>query len=104
MAGDIYNKENLVAQRLEDMGKTLATTTDKYNKTVTALVGKQGLAGKVDRFRAISAKATAEPSKLSPQHPSVEHDRLRSITDDRESADGGSSTVLPSLDELASEP
>ena len=32
MAGDIYNKVCLVGQRLEDMGKTLATTTDKYNK------------------------------------------------------------------------
>ncbi|MEO0435579.1 MAG: DNA recombination protein RmuC [Pseudomonadota bacterium] len=79
MAGDIYNKVSLVGQRLEDMGKTLATTTDKYNRTVTALVGKQGLLGKVDRFRSISARATTETSIPKTQNLPVEHDRLASL-------------------------
>lgn len=79
MAGEIYNKVSLVGQRLEDMGKTLATTAEKYNRTVTALVGKQGLLGKVDRFRSISARATTEVTVPSPQDLTVEHDRLKSL-------------------------
>ncbi|MEM9397090.1 MAG: DNA recombination protein RmuC, partial [Pseudomonadota bacterium] len=79
MAGEIYNKVSLVGQRLEDMGKTLATTAEKYNRTVTALVGKQGLLGKVDRFRSISARATTDVSVPSPQDLTVEHDRLTSL-------------------------
>ncbi|MEM1403932.1 MAG: DNA recombination protein RmuC [Pseudomonadota bacterium] len=82
MAGDIYNKVCLVGQRLEDMGKTLATTTDKYNKTVTALVGKQGLYGKVDRFKSISANAKGELPAAPEQHPNIEHDRLTKLHDD----------------------
>ncbi|MFT4767776.1 MAG: DNA recombination protein RmuC [Glaciecola sp.] len=76
MAGEIYNKVCLVGQRLEDMGKTLSTTTDKYNKTVTALVGKQGLYGKVERFKSTSANAKGELPKATTQHPTIEHDRL----------------------------
>ncbi|WOJ92470.1 DNA recombination protein RmuC [Congregibacter variabilis] len=76
MAGEIYNKVCLVGQRLEDMGKTLSTTTDKYNKTVTALVGKQGLYGKVERFKSTAANAKGELPKTTTQHPTIEHDRL----------------------------
>ncbi|EED32043.1 DNA recombination protein RmuC [gamma proteobacterium NOR5-3] len=76
MAGEIYNKVCLVGQRLEDMGKTLNTTTDKYNKTVTALVGKQGLYGKVERFKSTAANAKGELPKAATQHPTIEHDRL----------------------------
>ena len=82
MAGDIYNKVCLVGQRLEDMGKTLATTTDKYNKTVTALVGKQGLYGKVDRFKSISANAKGDLPSPPEQHPNIEHDRLGKLQED----------------------
>lgn len=82
MAGEIYNKVCLVGQRLEDMGKTLNTTTDKYNKTVTALVGKQGLYGKVERFKSTAANAKGELPNAVTQHPSIEHDRLSSFSDE----------------------
>lgn len=76
MAGDIFNKVCLVGQRLEDMGKTLNTATDKYNRTVTALVGKQGLYGKVERFRATATNVKADLPQPSTMHPNIEHDRL----------------------------
>ncbi|EAQ97585.1 DNA recombination protein RmuC [Congregibacter litoralis] len=82
MAGDIYNKVCLVGNRLEDMGKTLSTATDKYNKTVTALVGKQGLYGKVERFKSTAANAKGELPKPATQHPNIEHDRLKILTED----------------------
>ena len=81
MAGDIYNKVVLVGQRLEDMGKTLNTVNDKYNKTVTAMVGKQGLYGKIERFRSSTANAKGELPKPSPQHANIEHDRLGALTE-----------------------
>ncbi len=81
MAGDIYNKVSLVGQRLEDMGKTLSTVTDKYNKTVTALVGKQGLYGKIERFRSTAANAKGELPQPAAQHPNIEHDRLSVLQD-----------------------
>ena len=85
MAGDIYNKVCLVGERLEDMGKTLSTANDKYNKTVTALVGKQGLFGKVERFKASAANAKGELPKPTTRHPTIEHDRLGVLSDDGKS-------------------
>lgn len=87
MAGDIYNKVILVGQRLEDMGKTLNTATDKYNRTVTALVGKQGLYGKVERFRSTAANVKGELPKPATQHPNVEHDRLAQLSADKDEPD-----------------
>lgn len=82
MAGDIYNKVCLVGQRLEDLGKTLGTATEKYNRTVTALVGKQGLYGKVERFRGTATNVRGELPQPAPQHPTIEHDRLTVLGDD----------------------
>ncbi len=56
-AGDIYNSVSLVAERLLSLGNSLQTATKKYNETVTAVVGRQGLHGKVDRFQQLSQKA-----------------------------------------------
>lgn len=56
-AGDIYNQVCMIAERLNSLGKTLTTANNHYNKTVTALVGQQGLVGKVERFQTLSAKA-----------------------------------------------
>ncbi|WP_439106628.1 DNA recombination protein RmuC [Congregibacter sp.] len=83
MAGEIYNKVCLVGNRLEDMGKTLNTVTDKYNKTVTALVGKQGLYGKVERFKSTAANAKGELPPAVTQHPTIEHDRLGVLKPDK---------------------
>jgi DNA recombination protein RmuC len=84
MAGDIYNKVCLVGERLEDMGRTLSTATDKYNRTVTALVGKQGLYGKVERFRSTAANVKGDLPQPAAQHPTIEHDRLGLLREDRE--------------------
>ena len=56
-AGEIYNQICLVAERLSKLGNTLSTVSNQYNSTVTALVGQQGLVGKVERFKTLSAKA-----------------------------------------------
>lgn len=64
-AGDIYNSVSLVAERLLGLGQSLQTATKKYNETVTAVVGRQGLHGKVDRFQQLSQKANKPfPSQL----------------------------------------
>jgi DNA recombination protein RmuC len=86
MAGEIYNKVCLVGQRLEDMGKTLNTATDKYNKTVTALVGKQGLYGKVERFKGTASNLKGDLPPLEEQHPTLEHDRLGQLTSREDTA------------------
>ncbi|WP_132501128.1 DNA recombination protein RmuC [Nicoletella semolina] len=56
-AGDIYNQVCVIAERLDKLGNTLSTANNQYNQTVTSLVGKQGLLGKVERFQHLSSKA-----------------------------------------------
>ena len=36
MTGDIYQRARLLAERLEDMGKTLGVVTSKYNQTFSS--------------------------------------------------------------------
>lgn len=57
-AGEIYNQVCTVADRLAKLGNTLNTVNNQYNQTVTSLVGRQGLVGKVERFQQLSAKAS----------------------------------------------
>ncbi|MFK7829830.1 MAG: DNA recombination protein RmuC [Congregibacter sp.] len=86
LAGDIYNKVRIVAERLEDMGKTLSAATVKYNRTVTALVGNQGLVTRVERFKSSAANARGDLPKPDTLHPSIDHDRLASLAHDDEDA------------------
>lgn len=81
MAGDIFNKVVLLAQRLEETGKSLATTTEKYNKTVTALAGNQGLLRKINGFRSISSKAKGSITSPPPLHVPIDHNRLNTEQD-----------------------
>lgn len=75
-AGEIFNSVSLVAERLASLGGSLQTASKKYNETVTALIGRQGLQGKVERFQSLSAKATRPfPKELSPII--TENDRLQ---------------------------
>jgi len=75
-AGEIFNSVSLVAERLASLGGSLQTASKKYNETVTALSGRQGLQGKVERFQSLSAKATRPfPEKL--RTISTENDRLQ---------------------------
>jgi DNA recombination protein RmuC len=75
-AGDVFNSVSLVAERLASLGGSLQTASKKYNDTVTALTGRQGLQGKVERFQSLSAKATRKfPEDLRPI--ATENDRLQ---------------------------
>ncbi|WP_373767660.1 DNA recombination protein RmuC [Glaesserella sp.] len=69
-AGDIYNQVCMVAERLAKLGNTLNTASNQYNLTVTSLVGKQGLLGKVERFQQLSGKA----NQITPQVDLLESD------------------------------
>ncbi len=69
-AGEIYNQVCTVAERLAKLGNTLNSATNQYNQTVTSLVGRQGLLGKVERFQQLSTKA----SQTLPQVELLEND------------------------------
>lgn len=75
-AGEIYNQICLVAERLAKLGNTLSTASGHYNHAVTALVGNQGLAGKVERFKDLSAKANKTMPKVELLHADIETEKL----------------------------
>ncbi|MDU4841985.1 MAG: DNA recombination protein RmuC [Leclercia adecarboxylata] len=75
-AGEIYNKVCDVADRLNKLGGAFETTSKHYNATVTALVGKQGLYGKVERFTQLSTKITKALPALAPIHMDFETEKL----------------------------
>lgn len=75
-AGEIYNQVCLLAERLQRLGGSLATTGNHYNDAVRALVGKQGLQGKVERFGQLSNTANKSMPDLEPLHQELEQDRL----------------------------
>jgi len=75
-AGDIYNQVCAVAERLQKLGGTLNTVSNHYNNTVKALVGQQGLHGKVSRFNQLSSKVSKTMPELDPLHLDFETDRL----------------------------
>ncbi|WP_414617275.1 DNA recombination protein RmuC [Yersinia intermedia] len=80
-AGDIYNQVCLVAERLSSLGGTLNTVSNHYNNTVKALVGKQGLYGKVERFNKLSTKVSKTLPQLEAAHIDFEHERLSLIVE-----------------------
>lgn len=79
-AGEIYNQICLVAERLNKLGNTLSTVSNQYNSTVTALVGQQGLVGKVERFKDLSAKANKTMPNVELLNNEVDLTRLSLIT------------------------
>ena len=90
-AGEIYNQVCTVAERLQKLGNTLKAASNHYNETVTGLVGKQGLHGKIERFQQLSAKANKEMATLDPIHVDIESDRLALVVDN---ADDDASPAL----------
>ncbi len=78
-AGDIYNQVCTLAEHLQKLGNTLGSASNHYNKAVVALVGRQGLHGKVERFSKISAKVTKSLPELEPRHTDFEHQRLEMV-------------------------
>jgi len=76
-AGEVFNSVCLVAERLQGLGQSLQTATKKYNDTVTAVVGRQGLHGKVERFQSLSQKASKSfPDQLLPLPPETDAHQL----------------------------
>lgn len=75
-AGDIYNQVSTLSERLSGLGKSLAAASNHYNATVTALVGNQGLHGKVDRFKGVSARASKTLPDMDPLNLDNEGDRI----------------------------
>ena len=85
-AGEIYNQVCVVAERLSKLGNTLNTVSNQYNQTVTSLVGRQGLIGKVERFQQLSTKAsqaTPQVELLSNDHETM---RLESMVEKPQSS------------------
>ncbi len=78
LAGDLYNSVCLLAERFYGMGGALTQTTKRYNETLKALVGRQGLHGKVERFKSLSTKATRHlPDGLTPLPTQTDAEALR---------------------------
>ncbi|OOF81146.1 DNA recombination protein RmuC [Rodentibacter caecimuris] len=82
-AGEIYNQICLIAERLNKLGNTLSTVSNQYNSTVTALVGQQGLIGKVERFKDLSAKANKIMPNVEMLNNEVDLSRLSLITQEK---------------------
>ena len=76
-AGDIYNTVCLLGERLSALGSSITTTANRFNDTVKAVKGKQGLLGKVSRFQSLSQRANKHfPESLSHIEPDIELPRL----------------------------
>ena len=69
----------MIAERLQKLGGSLNTVSMHYNGTVTALVGQQGLYGKVERFNQLSAKAHKAMPKVEAIYPDHQVERLINI-------------------------
>lgn len=80
-AGELYNTVCTLAERLTKLGNTMNTASRQYNDTVTALVGQQGLYGKVERFTQLSSKVSKSLPKLEPKHMDFETQRLALVVE-----------------------
>ena len=74
---EIFNQVASVAERLDRLGGSLRSAGKHYTDTVTAMVGQQGLYGKVERFSQLSSKAKKNMPDLQPTHLDVEDARLQ---------------------------
>lgn len=81
-AGDIFNTVSTLAERLAKLGNTLNTAGSHYNDTITALSGKQGLYGKVERFKTLSTKVTKDLPKVEHRHIDFEDHKLQLIVEE----------------------
>jgi len=78
-AGDIFNQVCEVAIRLQRLGGSLGAAANHYNDTLTSLVGRQGLHGKVERFSQLSSKISKSMPVLEPLHKDLDHEKLELI-------------------------
>ena len=75
-AGDIYNSVCLLAGRIQKLGDTLNTASKHYNDAVTAISGRQGIQGKVERFARLSTRANKKMPDLEHRHFEYKTDSL----------------------------
>ncbi|MFT5503258.1 MAG: DNA recombination protein RmuC [Gammaproteobacteria bacterium] len=85
-AGEIFNQVCEVAHRLGKLGASLTAATNHYNSTLTAITGKQGLHGKVERFSRLSSKVNKSMPVLEPLHIDLKSESLELIAEPLESA------------------
>ena len=92
-AGDIFNQVCEVAIRLHKLGGSLSAASNHYNDTMTSLVGRQGLHGKVERFSQLSSKVSKSMPALEPLHKDLEHERLELIIEPLDDIDANNKEV-----------
>jgi DNA recombination protein RmuC len=78
-AGDLYNQVCRMARRLQRLGQSLNTANGHYNDAVRSLVGKQGLQGKVERFRQISPAANRSLPTVRAVTSEADHHALDTV-------------------------
>jgi len=83
-AGDIFNAVCLLAERLQRLGGSLQTANKRYNDTVTALMGRQGLHGKVERFKQVSQRASKDFPEVGTLTTDTDSHQLSKLTDSEE--------------------
>jgi len=86
-AGDIYNQVARVAERFGKLGNSMRAAQSHYNDTLTSLLGQQGLAGKVNKFKEVSAKANKDIPELEPIPDDLELERLEVIAIQEETSE-----------------
>lgn len=79
-AGDIYQQVSLIAERLTKLGRSLQTVSNHYNDTVTAVAGRQGLYGKVERFGDLAKQSSLLPD-IEPIHCDMDTHKLSDLTE-----------------------
>ena len=92
-AGGLYSQLLVLADRLSTLGSRINSTADAYNKSITAFEGRQGLIGKIGRFRELSDKSRTDPDSLSPIK--IEATDVKAIEPDR------ANEAIPDAPELA---
>ena len=80
-AGDVFNQVCEVANRLQKLGGSLGAASNHYNATLKALVGRQGLHGKVERFSHLSNKVSKSMPELEPLHNDLDHETIELIAE-----------------------
>jgi DNA recombination protein RmuC len=80
-AGDIFNQVCEVANRMKKLGGSLSAASNHYNLTLTAIAGRQGLHGKVERFNQLSNKVSKSMPELEPLHNDLNHETFELIAE-----------------------
>lgn len=81
-AADLHDQVVLLADRFKRMGESLRQMNGHFNSTVTALSGQQGVYGKLQRFKELSARSTKNLPALDTQQHDVELYRLDGVATD----------------------